>query len=187
MFETNSPELTLWNVVFSIIAMIALLCSAICGFYHNFVCPEIDYLESYSKEKWVIIMGGPSDQGRRFAFEFATRGFNLLLVGSKRNFDVQEEIEATFVGRKVGVVLKDFTRACETDFFGDIDQAMEALPPASISFLIDNIAHHAVWNFYLVGAGPPKVELTELIQRETGAGLTKVELSDIRKIGTAMI
>jgi NADP-dependent 3-hydroxy acid dehydrogenase YdfG len=150
MFATNA-ELTMWNVVLLIIITVAILqiclliLSATHCFYYHVMCPEVDYPKRYGKETWVIITGGSSGQGRRFAFEFAARGFNLLLIGSKRSFDVQAEIEATFVGRSVQVVLKDFTRAWEPDFFDEIEQAMGKLPPQSISFLINNVGHRVAW------------------------------------------
>ena len=108
-------------------------------------CPEVDYTKRYGDKSWVVITGGSSGQGRQFALEFAARGFNLLLVGSKRSFDVKIEVEAAFAGIEARVVLKDFVHAWEADFFDEVEEALDAIAPGAISFLVNNIGHRVAW------------------------------------------
>jgi NAD(P)-dependent dehydrogenase (short-subunit alcohol dehydrogenase family) len=105
----------------------------------------VDYCARYGTGSWVVITGGSSGQGRRFALEFAARGFNILLIGSKRSFDVQKEIQTTLPGVEVRVVLKDFTEAWQDGFFDEIKRTLDALPIGGISFLINNIGHRVAW------------------------------------------
>ena len=106
----------------------------------------MDYAQRYGAGSWVLITGGSSGQGRRFAVEFARRGFNILLVGSCRSFDVQKEIQAALPGIEVQVVLKDFTEAWKDGFFDEIRAALDRLPRGKLSFLINNVGHRVAFS-----------------------------------------
>ena len=43
---------------------------------------EINFEERYGKNTWVLITGCSSGQGQRFAYEFAKRNFNIIILGS---------------------------------------------------------------------------------------------------------
>jgi len=133
-------------VVLVVIQIILLGFTAVYSGYHHLACPEVDYEERYGEEAWVVITGGSSGQGRHFALEFAKRGFNLLLIGSRRSYDVQRELEEAHGGRvEVRVVLKDFTHAFEDDFFDTIETAVHNLPKGQIAFLVNNIGHRVAY------------------------------------------
>jgi NAD(P)-dependent dehydrogenase (short-subunit alcohol dehydrogenase family) len=152
IFEPHR-HLTALNVLLLIVCGVAFLqviilsYTAVTSFYQHVLCPEVDYRSRYGAGSWVLITGGSSGQGRRFALEFAARGFNILLVGSKRSFDVQKEIRDVALGAapEVRVVLKDFTEAWQDGFFDDIRAALEALPKGQLSFLINNVGHRVGW------------------------------------------
>jgi NAD(P)-dependent dehydrogenase (short-subunit alcohol dehydrogenase family) len=147
----ENRHLTIFNVVLLIVCAVAIMqiiilaYTAARSFYHHVLCPEVDYKARYGAGSWVVITGGSSGQGRRFAIEFAQRGFNLLLVGSCRSFDVQREIKDIICGTEVRVVLKDFTQAWQDGFFDEIKDALNDIPAGKISFLINNIGHRVAY------------------------------------------
>ncbi len=124
--------------------IILAFAAAKCVYYHKF-CPEVDFQSRYGKGTWVIITGGSSGQGKRFALEFASRGFNILLIGSKRSFDVQKLIINDYPMVKCKVILKDFTKSWEPNFFDDIKSELYSLEKGSISFLINNVGHRVAF------------------------------------------
>jgi NAD(P)-dependent dehydrogenase (short-subunit alcohol dehydrogenase family) len=144
-------RLTIVTILLLIVCCVAVLqllimtITAATCFYQHVLCPEVDYRRRYGSGSWVLITGGSSGQGRRFALEFAARGFNLLLVGSKRSFDVQKEIQAAQPETEVRVVLKDFTQAWRDGFFDEVRQALAALPAGTLSFLINCVGHRVAY------------------------------------------
>lgn len=145
------------------IQVIILVFSGLRALYYHLICSEVDYAARYGEGTWVVITGGSSGQGRRFAFEFARRGFNLLLIGSKRSFDVQNEIAALFPQRQVRVLLKDFTEAWREEFWDEIKAALADIPEKQMSFLINNIGHR-------VGYAPHHQMPPELIRNTIACG-----------------
>ena len=131
--------------VLTVLQMVILVHAASRSFYYHVLCKQVDFKDRYGAKSWVLITGGSSGQGRRFAFEFAVRGFNILLVGSKRSFDVQRDILDIMCEVEVRVVLKDFAEAWKPDFFDDIRSAIECLPKGGLSFLVNNIGHRVAW------------------------------------------
>jgi short-subunit dehydrogenase len=137
----------LWRIltavlIFLCVAQVVLLliCALRSGYAH-LIAPEANHAAIYGQGSWVVITGGSSGQGKCFAMEFAARGFNLLLVGSKRSFDVQKEISERFPSIEVRVVLKDFCKAFDSGFFEPIKAALDLLPDGGVSGLINNIGH----------------------------------------------
>jgi NAD(P)-dependent dehydrogenase (short-subunit alcohol dehydrogenase family) len=127
------------------IQVLILAYTAVRCFYSHVLCPEVDFHARYGKGSWVAITGGSSGQGRRFAIEFARRGFNLLLIGSRRSFDVQKEINGVMKATEVRVVLKDFTEAWQDGFFDEIREALDAIPKGNLAFLINNVGHRVAY------------------------------------------
>jgi 17beta-estradiol 17-dehydrogenase / very-long-chain 3-oxoacyl-CoA reductase len=109
--------------------------------YAHLLAPEADQAAIYGHGSWVVATGASSGQGKRFALELAERGFNLLLIGSKRSFDVRKEISERFPNVEVRVVLKDFCQAFEDGFFDTIEDALNLLPDGQVSGLINNVGH----------------------------------------------
>jgi hypothetical protein len=64
--------------------ILLLLISLMQGIYKYFLISELDLAKRYGKNSWVAITAASSGQGRDFALEFAKRGFNILMIGSKR-------------------------------------------------------------------------------------------------------
>ena len=132
-------------VVFFLIQLIILAATALHSIYYHKFCHEVNFVERYGRNSWIVITGGSSGQGRRFALEFASRGFNLLLIGSKRSFDVQREIKKLHENVEVRVLLKDFAEAWQTSFFDEVKVALSAIPEGKLAFLLNNVGHRVAY------------------------------------------
>lgn len=132
-------------LVILIIFQFALLLVNIVNFmYKYFIMKEKNLPERYGKNSYVIITGTSSGQGYYFAKEMAKRGFNLILVSSARSKDLVEELKTTYPSLDVILIIKDFRRAYEKNFFDEIMDTLEKID-GNISMLINNVAHRAAW------------------------------------------
>jgi NADP-dependent 3-hydroxy acid dehydrogenase YdfG len=62
-----------------------------------FFTEEIDLTAKYGVNTWVLVTGCSSGQGKRFAIEFAKRGFNIILTGHKGIEKVESYIKSKHV------------------------------------------------------------------------------------------
>ena len=127
--------------------ILLLLISLMQGIYKYFLISELDLAKRYGKNTWVAITGASSGQGRDFALEFAKRGFNILMIGSKRTINTVNEIKKNYPTVKTIIIFKDFRQAFENDFFNDITQVFNRLS-GQISILINNVGYRTAWNKY---------------------------------------
>lgn len=125
-----------------------LLHSAIKGIHKYFFTKELDLLERYGKNSWVVITGASSGQGYEMALAFAERGFNLLLIGSPRTDKTRDYIQEHFPLIKIKVIYKDFRQAYMDDFFGEIEAAFNEIGEDHLAVLINNVGHRVGWNPY---------------------------------------
>ena len=86
---------------FVIIELFVIFWIAIKSFYKFCCMKEINHIERYGPNSWALITGGSSGQGRQFALKLANKGFNILLVGSKRSIHVKNEINKNYPNVKV--------------------------------------------------------------------------------------
>lgn len=98
------------------------------------------YSFSCDSGPWVVITGGSSGQGREFALQFASKGFHVVLIGSQRSHTTAELVRLK--GVDCLVIVKDFGKACEPNFFEDIERA---LAPLDCAILVNNIGHRTGW------------------------------------------
>lgn len=114
--------------------------------YRHFILKETDLMKRYGKNSYVIITGPSSGQGYYFAKEFAKRGFNLILLGSKRTIKVINEIKNDYL---VDIIFieKDFRKAIEPYFFDDIKKVINNIN-GNVSILVNNVAYRSAWNPY---------------------------------------
>ena len=98
----------------------------------------------YGEGSYVVITG-PSGQGKVFAQEFASRGFNLILIGSERTKKVHKELEEKHKEIKIITIVKNFCHAHQPDFFKEIEEAILSVK-GDISFLVNNVGHRTAWN-----------------------------------------
>eukprot|EP00441_Pelagodinium_beii_P007148 CAMPEP_0197696422 /NCGR_PEP_ID=MMETSP1338-20131121/116604_1 /TAXON_ID=43686 ORGANISM="Pelagodinium beii, Strain RCC1491" /NCGR_SAMPLE_ID=MMETSP1338 /ASSEMBLY_ACC=CAM_ASM_000754 /LENGTH=288 /DNA_ID=CAMNT_0043279533 /DNA_START=89 /DNA_END=951 /DNA_ORIENTATION=- len=105
------------------------------------VVTELDLLSRYGAGSWVAITGADGGMGKLFAQKFARRGFNVLLIGFERCNLVAEQIREEY-GVEARVVVKDFSKAWQPDFFVEIEDAFREL---DLSVLVNNVASRKGW------------------------------------------
>jgi 17beta-estradiol 17-dehydrogenase / very-long-chain 3-oxoacyl-CoA reductase len=133
---------------FAALEIILLLSSALRSAYYHLCCPEVDYQERYGHNAWMVITGGSSGQGRELSLQWAARGFNIMIIGSKRSFDVAHEIERRFPGIQVRVEIKDFSNAFKDGFFDSIERAFSELPRGQVAAMIHSVGHRVAFAPY---------------------------------------
>ncbi len=130
-----------------LIQIFLLFISLINGIYKYFLISELDLPKRYGTNTWVIITGASSGQGKNFSIEFAKRGFNVLMIGSKRTIQTQNDIKQKYPNVKTHIILKDFRKAFEPNFFDDIEKFIEEKKD-KISVLINNVGYRTAWKPY---------------------------------------
>jgi len=131
-----------------IFQIILLLSSGVKGFHKYFLLKELNILEHYGgADSWAVITGASSGQGYEMALAFAERGFNLLLIGSKRTDKTKAYINKEFPLVQVKNIYKDFRQAYQDDFFVDIQAAFEEIDD-DLAILVNNVGHRVGWNPY---------------------------------------
>ena len=129
------------------ILLISLIIVIIQGIHKYYIIKEKDLIKRYGQDTYCVITGATSGQGRLLAEKFAKRGFNLLLIGSKKLIKVKTEIQNSYPNCVVEIIIKDFRKASEPDFFNDIEEKINELD-TNISILINNIGYRTGWNPY---------------------------------------
>lgn len=136
--------LLIFFVIIGILVTLKILIYRIVPFINQYVfTTELDLPKRYGSGSWVLITGASSGMGERFAWEFAQRGFNLLLVGSKRTKRVIQEIEKRlYVGPTSIPMIKfievDFADSFKDKFFDPIQNAVDELGD-KWSILVNNV------------------------------------------------
>lgn len=110
---------------------------------------ELNLSERYSAKdgSWVLITGPSSGMGERFAYEFADRKFNLLLVGSKRIRHVAKKIQKLHPSIKIKIIEVDFSHSFNDDFFDIIQKEINDLGD-KWRILINNVGYRTACTDY---------------------------------------
>ena len=117
-------------------------------FHRHFIVKEKDLLKRYGESSYVIITGAHSGQGQQFAYQFAKRGFNLILIGSERTSNTIDYIHKNISpSTKIVFIKKDFRKAHQPLFFDDIEDEIQKIN-GNISGLVNNVAYRVGWNPY---------------------------------------
>jgi len=133
-------------IIFSV-QVFLLLVSFLRGFYKYFLINELNLVKRYGSNMWVVITGASSGQGKDFAIEFASRGFNILMIGSKRTIETEKIIHSRYPNVKTLIIYKDFRKAFENDFFNDIHDTFNKLN-TDIAILVNNVGFRTAWKPY---------------------------------------
>jgi len=140
-------------IVFSVLLtliifqLLLLIVQGIKGFHKYFVLKEKNLIERYGSGSWVVITGASSGQGYDIAVSFAERGFNLLLIGSKRTDDTVAFINQKYPSIKINVIYKDFRDAFNDNFFQEIQKEFDVIGD-NLAVLVNNVGHRVGWNPY---------------------------------------
>ena len=140
-------KIIMFLLTLMVFQLLLLLAAALQGFYKYFLLTELNLRERYGVGSWVVITGASSGQGYDLAMAFAERGFNLLLIGSKRTEETVTQIQKAYPGIQTKVLYKDFRQAFQDDFFVDIQAAFEELGD-DLAILVNNVGHRVGWNPY---------------------------------------
>jgi short-subunit dehydrogenase len=111
-----------------------------------FIISEIDIIDRYGKDTWVLITGCSSGQGKRFAIEFAKRGFNIILSGNEKIKKVESYIKSKYSVKTITIVT-DFSNAYKPDYFEQFEKCIDSLPN-KLSILVNNVGHRVAWEPY---------------------------------------
>lgn len=103
---------------------------------------EQDLSKRYSAKDgtWALITGPSSGMGERFAHEFAIRGFNLLLIGSKKTKAVIREIKKINSKIQIKFIEADFSNSFNDTFFDPIQKVIDEIG-SKWRILINNVGY----------------------------------------------
>jgi 17beta-estradiol 17-dehydrogenase / very-long-chain 3-oxoacyl-CoA reductase len=128
-----------------VIQLVLILYRLFTGIYKYFFIDELDLLNRYGRDSWVVITGASSGQGSNFALEFAKRKFNILMIGSKRTINTENTIKKLYPNIKTKIIYKNFSEAYKDDFFDNIATEINNL---DVSVLINNVGYRVGWKPY---------------------------------------
>lgn len=130
------------------IACVVTYASKFCA--QHWLTAERDLVALYGPNSWVMVTGCGSGQGRRFAIEFAKRGFNLILTGRDSILKTEAHIAKKYPGVKLKTLVMDFCNATEPGFFQPVEDALAAIRKAGqqLSVLVNNVGHRVAWKPY---------------------------------------
>jgi len=135
-------------IIFSILIVLKIVVFRVIPFIEQYaLTSELDLAQRYMPDSWVLITGPSSGMGERFAHEFADRGFNLLLVGSKRTKYVIRDIKKNHKNIEIKFIEVDFSSSFKDDFFNGIQQAVDELG-TKWTILINNVGYRTACKDY---------------------------------------
>jgi 17beta-estradiol 17-dehydrogenase / very-long-chain 3-oxoacyl-CoA reductase len=85
-----------------------------------------------------VVTGCTEGIGRSFVLEFARRGFNIVLISRNREKLESVARQVASINAKVltHIIVADFTKSYESDFYERIDQQLKDL---DVSVLVNNV------------------------------------------------
>ena len=105
--------------------------------YQYFLLRGKDLSERYGNGTWGLVTGASSGIGKHSAFQLASRGFNVLLVGSSRCKKIKHLIEQNYPVSVLHIE-KDFSKSFEPNFFAEIEEWAKTID-TRWSILINNV------------------------------------------------
>ena len=126
-------------LIIVVIQAIIVLYQAVYGVYKYCFMHELNLLERYGKNTYVVITGAGSGQGKLYALNFAKRGFHLILMGSERCFTTQQEIARLYPASAVRVIVVDFGKGEETLMAIEHLFHLMSVDQLDVSVLVNNV------------------------------------------------
>jgi short-subunit dehydrogenase len=164
---TTLEKILLLIIIIFIIGPIILFLYQI-GYKYNI--SEKNLPERYGKGSWVIITGASRGQGKHLACEFASRNFNLILIGSDRTNNTATYIRTKY-NVEVKVIIKDFSESLNNNWWDEIEELFNG--QYDISILVNNVGNRSactpshlqsdnkIRNSFITGTYP-QIRLTNL-------------------------
>ncbi|CAI9111178.1 OLC1v1011334C1 [Oldenlandia corymbosa var. corymbosa] len=151
--------------------LLRFLYSVLNWVYVNFLRPAKN-LKKYGS--WALVTGPTDGIGKAFAFQFARKGLNLVLVG--RNPDKLREVSES-IQAKYG---KTQIKSVVVDFSGDLDEGVvrikEAIDGLDIGVLVNN-----------VGLSYPYARYFHEVDDKLLADLIKINVEGTTKVTQAVL
>ena len=110
---------------------------------YKYYVSEKNLAERYGKNSWVIITGASRGQGKYLACEFASRNFNLILIGSNKTNNIAEYIRNKY-NVQVKVIIKDFSDSLNNNWWDNIEEIFNG--QYDISILVNNVGNRSASN-----------------------------------------
>jgi short-subunit dehydrogenase len=111
--------------------------------WYKYYISEQNLQERYGKGSWVIITGASRGQGKHLACEFASRNFNLILIGSNRTHTTADYIKKKY-NVQVKVIIKNFSDSLNNDWWNEIEELFNG--NFDISILVNNVGSRSSSN-----------------------------------------
>jgi len=122
---------------------IAMIVYKFCFFVYKYgLIKEKNLIDRYGHKSWACITGCSSGQGKLFAIKFAKRGFNILLIGSPRIKNVEQDLNRYYPKIKTKSIVKDFADGFKDGFFDEIEKSLKDI---DLSILVNNVGHRTAW------------------------------------------
>ena len=142
VLDISSNNLLVWLIL--IIFIIGPIIWHLVKIIYKALVPEQNLLERYGPDTWAIITGPSSGQGKQLALGLASRGFNLILIGSARTAKTIQELNASYPACQTRMIQRDFAQSMtDPDWWPEIEACFTQ---HDISILINNVGHRSASN-----------------------------------------
>jgi 17beta-estradiol 17-dehydrogenase / very-long-chain 3-oxoacyl-CoA reductase len=102
-------------------------------------------LQRYGVGTYVVITGPSRGQGKQFALQLASLGFNIILIGSQNTVPLLNHLKNKYENQDFIYIEKDFGKAFTDGFFDDISHVFQEKP---VSMMINNVGYRSGWMIY---------------------------------------
>lgn len=181
-------KIVLFLCIVGVLVILKILIWRVVPFVNQYLLvQELDLAKRYGQGTWVLITGPSSGMGERFAWEFAQRGFNLVLLGSRRTKHVIKQITKKYPGIQIKYVELDFSNSFQSGFFDPVQKIVDELGD-SWTVLINNVGYRTAAPDYT------EMELSEMKKTISVGTLVQAKLIQMalqkfqtRKTHTAIV
>lgn len=167
-------SLPTWLLVLTVVGILSLIrvsVALILWTYATFLRPGKD-LKRYGS--WAVVTGATDGIGKAFAFQFARKGINLVLVG--RNADklreTSEAVRAKYGKAQVETVVVDFAG----DLDGGVQRLRERVEGLDVGVLVNS-----------AGVSYPYARFFHEVDEELLKSLIKVNVEGVTKVTQAVL